>query len=302
MLQELRWRTSVSATCLHAAACRAAGLAGADAQLAAAIDVPSDRIAQEISAAGWRLAETLDQLTALAAEIDNNRELVIRAAARLRQAEVDQPTLVRLAGAVSDLEAALSRAQPALAEELPLRIRPMREQWEALGPGMLLEIGRLTEGAVIPAAAEIVIVAPYAGGHGAAHVQYNRVTLEGVLVNPIPELPETVRMAWLLAQLNADLPRFSDVIPRGRSAAVFRLALLPPALAAAEAVEQGQCNEAALEHALTAWRLYDANAAPGVATHLWNWWNAWLDHAQSWPVAVAALEQLLSAKRPREAN
>lgn len=293
MLHEPRWRASVSATCLHAAACRASGLGAADAKLAAAIDVPCDRLAQEIASAGWPLAESLDQLTALAAEIDNNRDLVSRAAARLRLSQVDQAAHIRLAGAVSDLEAALRRAQPALGEELPLRIRPLREQWEARGPGMLFQIGRLTDEAVIPAAAEIVVVAPYAGGHGAAHVQYNHITLEGVLFNPIPELPETARMAWLLSQLNADLPRFSDVIPYGRSAAIFPMAMLPPALAAAEAVELGSCSQASLEHALTAWRLCHAEAAPAVATHLWNWWNAWLDHAQSWPVALAALEQLL---------
>ncbi|RIK76707.1 MAG: hypothetical protein DCC67_13510 [Planctomycetota bacterium] len=293
MLDELRWRTSVSATALYAAACRAAGLTAADAALSAALDKASQRLADEVAAAGWPVVRALELLVALSAEIDNNRDLVGRAAARM-PAPASHASLVRLAGAVSDLEAALARHDPQLHESLPLRIGPLRQQWEARGPGMLLEIERLTEAAALPIAAEVVLVGPYVGGHGIACAPLNRVTAEGMLVNPLPELAEAVRIAWLLAQLNGDLPHYAEALSAERSAEVVAMAMLPAALAAAEAVELLQCNESALARSLSAWRLCDEPAAAPLAARLWTWWNAWLDRPHSWRVALAALERLLA--------
>jgi hypothetical protein len=118
------------------------------------------------------------------------------------------------------------------------------------------------------------------------------VVLEAVLFNPLPELPEAVRLAWLLSQLNADLAWLTDVLPPARAREAMKLAMIPPVLAAAEAVELAHCNEATLATAIAAW-------LPGVASEdvtpkIWSWWNAWLDHATKWPVAVAALEQMVS--------
>ena len=146
----------------------------------------------------------------------------------------------------------------------------------------------------MPEFAEIVLVAPYAGGHGRAHPAQNRVTLEAVLVNPLPELPEAVRLAWLVCQLNSDVPRFADVLPAGRGAAAFALAMLAPALAAAETVELARCDEGTIESALDGWRLREELPADA-ATRLWGWWNTWLDKSDRWPVAVAALDRLIDA-------
>jgi len=292
MLEELRWRTSVSATCLHAAACRAAGLPAADSTLDDAVGPAADALVSEITGAGWPVPAMLDQLTALAGNIDNNREMVTRAATRLHLPVGEMESPVRVAGAISDLEAAINRAQPALAEELAARVRPIREQWEARGPGMLQEIARLTDASVVPPAAEIVLVAPYVGGHGGAHAAYNRVTFEAVLFNPHPELPEVVRLAWLLSQLNSELPRFADALPAGRAAESFRLAMIPPVLAGAEAVELARCDEQAIAMALAAWRVRDARAEQ-LAKQMWAWWNAWLEGQAKWPVANAALERML---------
>ncbi|WP_428308824.1 hypothetical protein [Lacipirellula sp.] len=293
MLEELRWRTSPAATALYLAACRADSVAAADGALAAAIAAPADALIAEIDAIGLPRTELLAEMTSLAAEIDNNRELVARAAARLHAAPLPSPAATRIAGAVGELEAALGRAQPNLAEELAARVRPLREQWEARGPGMLREIGRLTDEAIVPSAAEIVIVLPYAGGRGVAHPRQNRLTLEGVLVHPHPQLPEPLRIAWLLAQLNADLPRYADVLPPGRSLFAVAVAMTPATLAAAEEVELATCDEPALASAFEAWGLSSElrNDAP---QRVFGWWQAWLDRTATWPVAVAALERLLA--------
>ncbi|MBA4104394.1 MAG: hypothetical protein C0485_01460 [Pirellula sp.] len=293
MLEELRWKTSLSATALHAALCRAREIPAADAALGELLNPPADALVAEIAAAEWPPLSLLEQLTALASEFDNNRELVTRAAAKLHLPARDPALLVRIAGGIADLEAVLLRAQPNLAEELAVRCGPLREQWEARGPGMLREIARSTEETVIPVAAEIVLVAPYAGGNGVAHAGQNRVTFEGVLFHPLPALPEPVRLAWLLSQLNADLPRYADLLPAGRGPDRFAVAMLAPALAAAQEVELAVCDEASLASAFEAWGLGTElpNDAP---ERVWNWWNVWLDQPATWPVAVAALDRLLA--------
>jgi hypothetical protein len=293
MLEELRWKVSASATCLHAATCRAAGIPAANAELATALDAAADALSVELASVGWPVPEALRVLAELASEVDNNRQLVSRAAARLQPPLNDDATLVRLAGAISDLGAAMRLAQPQIEDELAVRVGPIREQWEARGPGMLREVARLTDEAVVPAAAEIVLVAPYAGGHGLAHAAHNRVTLEAVLVNPVAELPEAVRLAWLISQLNSDLPRFSDVLPAQAARLAMSFAMIPPVLAAAEAVELSRCDESTISLAVDVWRLL-AEPPDAVASKLWTWWNAWLDRPKSWPVAVAALDRMLA--------
>lgn len=288
---DLRWKTSVSATCLHAAACQRAKIGAADRQLAAALDGPAATLIRQIQDARWPVDDVLDQLASLSSMYENNRELVTRALGRLHFKGVEA-LVNRVAGAIADLEAAMLRAQPELVDELAVRGGPLREQWDARGPGMLKELARLTDEVIVPEAAEIVLVSPYAGGLGVAHAEQNRVTLEAVLVNPNPDFPESVRIAWLLGQLSSDLPKFADVIPGARRTRAFELAMLAPALAAGEAVELSRCDEAAIEAALDAWRLRrDLPADAG--GRLWQWWNAWLDRSTDWAVAVAALDRLM---------
>lgn len=272
--------------------CQRAGLAAADPSLAMALDPNGVALITEIADAGWPVDAVLGQLAGLAAEYDNNQELVTRALARLRIAAAGGP-VVRVVGAINDIEAALRREQPQLVDELAVRGRPIREQWEARGPGLVGEVGRLTEPAAVPEAAEIVLVSPYAGGHGQAYSAVNRVVFEAVLVNPRPNLPEPVRLAWLLCQLNSDLPRYVEVVTAGRAAGVLSVAMIPPVLAAAESVELACCDEPTIAAAIEAWR--PAPPLPrDVAPRLMSWWNAWVEVPASWPVAVAALEQLLA--------
>ena len=273
------------------AACRALGFAPADAQRFAKVEGPFDALIGEILAPGWPVNEVLRELTSLTVDIGNNRELVERVSTRLQLPPGDAASKVRIAGAVSDIETNIERSLPNVADELTARVRPIREQWEARGPGLLAEIARLADPLAVPASAEIVLVLPYVGGHGVAYPAQNRIVLEAMLVHPLPELRETLRIAWLLSQLNADLPALADVLaPKSRDN-ILALATLPAVLSAAEAVELGHCDERSLAGALSAWRLERDD--PELAGKLWSWWNAWLDQRAKWPVAVAALNHLV---------
>lgn len=293
MPPELRWKSSLSATCMHAAMCQRAGIPAADAQLGAVLEAPIAALLTEMQDALWPLDDVLPQLAGLSSEYENNRELVTRALTRIHFRTLEG-LINRVAGRIADVEAALRLAQPEIVEELAVRGGPLREQWDARGPGMLHTLRRLTDELIVPEAAEIVLVAPFAGGHGSACRLQNRVVLEAVLVHPHPNLPEPVRIAWLLGQLNSDLPRFADVLPPPQGVRAFQLAMLAPALAAGEAVELAECNEETLEAALDAWRLRE-NLPADVGGRVWQWWSTWMDGASQWPIAVAALSRMLAS-------
>ena len=85
--------------------------------------------------------------------------------------------------------------------------------------------------------ADVLVVQPMLGGGGGTHAMYNAVSIEVVLANPLDDLPEVVRLAWLLSALNLDLPRYSDLVPFERLAVIGRLAMIPLVVEAARQVE-----------------------------------------------------------------
>ena len=129
------------------------------------------------------------------------------------------------------------RHRPQLVDKLGVRGRPLQEQWETRGPGLLNNVAQRTAEGFVAHNGEVVLVNPLVGGHGRAHLANNRVTLEAVLANPHDALPETLRLGWLLTQLNVDVPMYSDPIPQFLLLRVASLACLSLALAGAESVE-----------------------------------------------------------------
>ena len=291
---QLRFRASLSATCLSAAQCVWRGVPAADSTLENALGDAAQELIAAIQAARWPVDEILSEMLNLAAEYDNNAELAERAAARRLGMEASRAvSLSRIAGAVADLEQSLLSVEPDLVEQLAVRGRPLREQIEARAPGLVRQIARLCDEAVEPEFAEIVLVAPYAAGYGQAHPQSNRVTLEAVLVNPHAELPETVRGAWLLSQLNLDLPRFAEALPRGRHTPTVELGMIPPTLAASETVELATMNASSLALALHAWHV-DVDDIDATVATLQTWWSTFSASSTTWRVALAALDHMLA--------
>jgi hypothetical protein len=212
----------------------------------------------------------------------------------------------RLAGRLMELDVAFRQAMrpvgnaeaPAGAhaalEELRLRERPLRELFEARGPGLLAAVAELTDPAVIAGNASVLTVHPVSGGGGAAHLDYNSVRIEAVLANPIPELPEVVRLGWLLAQLQQDLPAIGESIHRDRLPAVAALAMLPPVLAAAERVELARCDRQTALLAIDSWRIDTPPSwSADRAGPLWHWWESHQAAKPPWPVALAALDRMI---------
>ena len=172
-----------------------------------------------------------------------------------------------------------------------LRSRPLIEQWEARGPGLLKQIGVLTEENLLAEQSQVVLVYPALGGSGDAHLAYNQACIEAVLANPVAELPEVVRLGWLISQLQLDLPIYSEHVHRDRLPHIARFAMLPVTLAAAEYVELAKLSPETIRRAIEAWRLVVPPDVDGPATVL-QWWQTYLETRPPWPIALAALDQM----------
>jgi len=285
---ELRWKISDSASCFHAAGALASGRQLVDIQLAATLQPALEEFLVECQRLGCEAARLLDLLAMLGADIDNNQQLAGLALSKFfgrRPTEVEVSGLSRQ---ITALEHVYLQIRPQIAEELVLRAQPLREQWEARGAGLLIQLEQLIEPLVIAEAATAVIVQPVLGGFGAALIPSNLVRIEGVIADPLPKLPETVRLAWLLSQLNLDLPVLQDHLQRTRLFEVGRLAFLPAVLTAAEKVELVHNAEGLLPAALEAWGM-ESELAPPVQA----WWDTYCASKPRLVVALAALDEML---------
>jgi hypothetical protein len=272
-----------------------------DPQLTAAVSEPARALQTEIQAASLPEARFWRSLNAFAYQLDNNGEL---AAMALRKSvgttARHEPLAVKIAAHIATLENAVRNALPGLVDELALRARPLRELWEACGPGLLRAIGQLTDERLIVDSADVVLVYPALGGGGAAHLINNSVRIEAVLTNNIPQLPETVRLAWLVAQLNQDVPMFGERLHSDRLPLVAGLAMLPAVLAAGSELELCRCDPAAVALAISAWHP-ELPSAESTADVVNLWWQTYQLSRTPWSTALAALDQMLAGTSPGDA-
>ncbi|HWB01106.1 MAG TPA: hypothetical protein VG713_21590 [Pirellulales bacterium] len=287
---DLRWIASRSASCHHALEMLAADRAAPDSDLAGALRSIAEQVDRQCHKFAIPAERLYQHLVPLSAGIESRVEL---ATIVLRKV-VDPAAVAGWAGQFATLlteaKAAYTALRPKLLDELQMRAGPLREQWEARGPGLLRGIARRTSDELIVERADVLLVEPVAGGAGAAHLLYNAVRIEAVLVNPHASLPEVVRLAWMLGQLNCDLPAFSESFPPGKARRLAGLAMLPPTLAAAADVELvGNDSPELLAAAIEHWRLGDATLAEPLA----SWWTTYTASRPAWHVALAALDQMV---------
>ncbi len=131
------------------------------------------------------------------------------------------------------------------------------------------------------------------GGDGLAHLYNNRVHQEAVLTNVEPRLPEVLRLAWLLGQLNLDRPVYSDRVHGHALGEVAELALMPVVLAAAEEVELTRLNSDTLMLSLAHWTRTPAENRENLAATLMAWWETASEGQWDWNTRLAALSQMI---------
>jgi hypothetical protein len=289
---QFQWTVSLRASCLHAAEALAYGRLVVDPRLAEAVSEPAHELRAAISAEGLPRTPFWRNLVGLCVVVDGWSELAERAVVRTSGAERAPAAAHRVAAALAALEASVRRALPNLADELALRLPPLRDHWEIQGPRLLEHMVRWTDPRVAVPEARIVLVHPALGGGGAAHIAFNNVHLEAVLTNPVPELPENLRLAWLLGQLSLDLPVFCDHISGLRLPDVAALAMLPVALQAAAEAELVSLSPDTIDLALNAWQILTPTDIDPVDV-LWRWWSTYVETRPRWDIALTALDRML---------
>jgi hypothetical protein len=290
-----------------------------DTRMGSALAEPVESLVRVLDGMSLARRDFWSHVIPLSATIDSNRQLAEVILRKLvGSSRLTQISTEPLVGAMTDLERAAVRAVPELLDELQLRSGPLREQWEARGPGLLTLIGQKTDEQLIPASAQVVLVSPVLGGGGKAHLPYNSASLEAVLINPHPQLPEVLRLGWMLAQLNHDLPVHSELIHRRSLPWISQLAMLPPTLLAAEELELARFDPPTMQLAIRAWGIATAEsiaAGPAAAraeptpasqspaaladadlvSIVSAWWETYCASRTAWGVALAALDRMLES-------
>lgn len=287
----LRWIPHVATSALHAAEASWRGETLVDSQLATVVREPAAALAGQIATYQLPELRMWRNLAAYVPTFDTRRQAVKIAGLRSQGSPLSEIAVAAIAGAVTDLERAVNESFPDLAAELDLRGRVLREQWEARGPGMLARMQQMLPDDVILQGSDVLLVQPALGGDGKPHLVNNTVRMEAVLANPHPKLPEAVRLAWLLSQLNLDVPKFSEDIHPDRLPHITAFAMLPVVLEAAHYVELVTFDRELLPLAIEAWRLRvpaDVDGPELVA----NWWMTYQEAKPTLAVALKALDEM----------
>ncbi|MEO8269297.1 MAG: hypothetical protein ABI557_06225, partial [Aureliella sp.] len=223
---------------------------------------------------------------------DGPSDLAKRLTARLGAVSPALPA--RLVGALQQCRIQFEHSFPKFATEIALRSGPMRQLWEACGPGLLRLIERQTGQDVAVEEASVALVQPILGGFGYAHLSGNRIHLEALLTHSHPELPESLRIAWLLSQLDLDRAEYSEQINALRLRSVAGLAMLPAILCAGEELDLCRFSPELLTKAIELWYCPSQGLTAATASSVTClWWETFQASRPAWRIALTGLDRLL---------
>lgn len=294
----LQWISSYSTSALHAAEC----LCRFSSQ------IQDENLRDKLGPAAQALGTCLedldaqrtpglwDLLEALGSKINSNSALANQLIAQSIQGFVEESLTQRLTGSITDIEAAFKLLFPKYSEQFDYRIRPLQDQWIGYGSGFLAHLRRLTRSDALIAQATVIGVQPILGGAGRAHIEHQTIHIEAVLTNPLPELPEVVRLGWLVSQLSSLGFRSQLPYPPETLRNLIPIAMLAPSLAAAEVLELTRCNESIAELAIENWHIAvppNRDVSKELIPLLMDWWETCLKTKPDWSVSIKALAHRL---------
>lgn len=292
---ELHWRSSALVSGLHAAEIVRRDPQGCDPELAAVLAQPVSRLQKTLGALGLPVEKFWSHVVPLSANLTSMRQLADVTCRKLIQGDPGA-RIATLADILAELDVAFRKSGLDQMDDLAHRAVLLQGRWLAEGQAVLHALGNLTDPELIVERAEVLLVTATSpdlaqAARGVAHLPYNSVRVEAV-EDILPDLPHTVRLAWLIAQLNLEVPRFSESIPKQRLAAMASAAMLPAALEAAHQMALVPALPETLPMAMRHWQLA-FEASPAVLANLTRWWDGYCQKRPQWSVALAALERLL---------
>lgn len=287
---ELTWIGSSSASALHLADMVRRGHQTIDGRFDESV-VASQELWKTLGILGSGRERVWAHMLGLCATVENNRELCQTAYRKAIGGE-NSAALTQLTGAVTRVEDTLRKAVPDLADQLLQRMQPLLTVWKTRGPGLFHQVSKMVEPGVLADQAQVVGVLPIVGGSARALLKYNHVHIEAVLADGDPVLPEVLRLAWCLLQLNVDLPRYSESIHGDRLSLIAGLALVPITLAVGELVELVKLDDSTMARAIANW-CCDLDTPENTVELVQDWWVTYLGSRPPWSVAVTAMERML---------
>ena len=291
---KVNWKPSVRATAINAARWIAAS--------------------RKLPQAGWNdalllLAREMQLRLASDATLDSGShwiDLICQAEginfAKRPDSPIINPTL--LLDLTDRVESTVREIAPQLDEQLRLRIGPIQQHWDGYGNAILAHLHRMIGLPRRSGSLTILAVQPLVEGDGQACPPARTLFIEALLTNVLPDLPEILRLAWLVSHISTwpDTidPRFetgnsrmSSVLRQRRFRDIQSLALIPAILAAAEIVEIARCDHATIALALDQFSPRQPESAD-LANVLMHWWETLLQTKPDWSVALTALSLKLS--------
>jgi len=245
-MTRIRWEIGDRLSALHAARCWAAGTPGIDTQLEARLVDPLSQLTKRLAAAEIDLEIFWRRLIAAAAAGSSDSEACQAAllAAGLGELGVDGTSSAILTH-LAETRLVFQERYPKSSQQLSLRARPIREQWEAYGAGLLRRMATLTHESFIPKSVVCVLLSPYRGGDGDCDHRAATLWMEAVLTNPVPTVPEVLRLAWLIIRIGSGTQILQPLAPEStadtddckRASLVLGLAVLPVVLEASAYLE-----------------------------------------------------------------
>lgn len=265
-------------------------------QVGAALSGPAERLQAALSEERVPAERFWSHLIPLATNIGGIRELAEVTLTKAVGRQEGALRTRRFRDLLAELKDAFGAVSPQLSEEWKTSVEPLQQRWNYHGPSLLGRIVQWTEPDLLVDAATAVLIYPALGGGGAAHLPYNMLHIEGQATDPVAQLPEVVRLAWLVSQLNLDLPRYSEGIAPSRLATVAGLAMIPVTLTAAAEVQLARCDAGVTALAVQTWLAPSKEADAWTGT-LSQWWETYCALRPAWGTALQALDRLLDGTR-----
>ena len=289
---QLHWAVNTAVSCFHTTEIVLRGWPLADSGLRATMATPAQSLKGVLATDGIAAIQFMEHLIPLSSGQESLLEVARAALTKVAGRDRADFRARRYFDLLEDLLVAFRSQLTRLQEKWPLAKGRFEEQWLTHGPTLLAGVENQTEKGFVVKEAEAFVVQPVTGGGGAPHPRYHSFRIEGVAQDPEPALPEVLRLAWMAASLNFLLPHYADHFPTlQRTFAVGIRAVIPVVLTSAAELKLAACDKGALQTAVNMWL---PDPEPELAAKLGHWWGAYQDTRPKWPLAVAALDRVLS--------
>lgn len=297
---QVKWKVQPRLSAVHAAYVVATNNRCSDSKTESALAASATEINQRLLSAALNMGVFWRRLLIEAAEERDDKSAVEIAllASGCSELQLDS-TAAAIVNRLRDCRTFMTSRFPKLAEQLELRGRPLIERFDAYGPGLLRAFGNFVwdnspPKDFWPNKVEGLLVQPVLGGDGGYDADGQRFWIEAMLTDADPSVPEVLRVVYLIA--TAAMSRYTRDMSGEQSMSLpWAMATVPIVLCVAGELELVNNQVLPIADACRLWHVGD----PATATTLTNWWNEFRQTRVPLPVALKALDRLLSDNRPR---